>query len=243
MKGPDLQEHMAGTYFSLRWGMAGIAFAFPLFLAIGGLIVDHEPLRGSMSAYYHSETLRDVFVGVLVAVGACLYLYKGFSTAENIALNLAGLFAVAIALVPTEWNCGDDCRTFTVHRVVGVLFFASIAYVSLFRASDTLSLIRDTERAKKFRVAYRTLGIAMVVSPVAAFILAAILQPLTDGTSLVFFIEAFAVWMFAAYWFVKSREMAFTQAERLALETKLATADSEAVQEDEIVGKVVQLEP
>jgi len=53
-----------------------------------------------MSAYYHTA-MREVFVGILFAVGAYLYLYKGFSAVENIALNLAGTFAICIPLFPT----------------------------------------------------------------------------------------------------------------------------------------------
>ena len=61
-------------------------------------------LAGSMSEYYWAAAgdvvpARNVFVGGLFAVSACLWLYKGFSPRENVALNLAGLFAVGVALV------------------------------------------------------------------------------------------------------------------------------------------------
>ena len=69
----DLQTHMKATYLSLRIGMAALAIAFPLLLWVGGHIFQSLPLQASMSAYYHSS-MRDVFVGVLVAIGAFLYL-------------------------------------------------------------------------------------------------------------------------------------------------------------------------
>ena len=37
MKASELQDHMAGTYFSLRWGMVAIAIVFPILVAIGGV--------------------------------------------------------------------------------------------------------------------------------------------------------------------------------------------------------------
>jgi hypothetical protein len=68
--GPKLQDHMLGTYHSLRLGIffAGLALPFALWLIGGWRGVG---LQGSMSAYYWTP-MRDVFVGVLVAVGFLL---------------------------------------------------------------------------------------------------------------------------------------------------------------------------
>src|SRR3954470_19189079 len=143
-----LQQHMAGTYFALRVGMGALAAALPLLLWLGGHFADREPLRCSMSAYYYSSAMRDTFVGTLVAIGVFLYLYKGFSRQENWALNLAGALAVGIALRPTTPRC-DDAGGLTLHGSFAVLFFLAIAYVCLFRASDTLSLVRDARRARR----------------------------------------------------------------------------------------------
>src|SRR5262245_51369567 len=71
-----LQRHMSGTYFALRLGLALIALGLPPLLALGGMVLENEPIRASMSAYYYSFTLRDVFVGALVAVGFLLMLYR-----------------------------------------------------------------------------------------------------------------------------------------------------------------------
>lgn len=236
----ELQRHMTGTYFSLRIGMGVIAALLPLVLWLGGRFADAEPLRCSMSAYYYSPAMRDAFVGALVAIGAFLYLYRGFSVAENRALNLAGTCAVGIAMIPTDPACGVGARSFTVHATVAVLFFLCIAFVCVFRASDTLSLIRDTGTAGRFRHTYRLLGIGMVVSPLIAVALTFVLQPNREQRSLVFFVEAVAVWMFAAYWLTKSAELRATDAERLALERKLHRADAPMAAAP---GKVVQVEP
>ena len=108
----SLQAHVLGTYLDLRFGIAVFGFALPIILAgVGGIL--GIPLQGSISAYYHATpaavdcsltatvwpagTLRNEFVGILIAVGAFLYLYKGFSRSENFALNLAGIFAVGVA--------------------------------------------------------------------------------------------------------------------------------------------------
>src|SRR5215468_3157099 len=102
MRQNSLDKHILATYFTLRIGVAVIAIAFPLILGIVGKLYAGLPLQHSMSAYYHAindgKSLRDVFVGILFAVGAFLYLYKGFSGKENIALNIAGILAVGIAI-------------------------------------------------------------------------------------------------------------------------------------------------
>ena len=233
-----LQAHIASTYVNLRLGIGIIGAVLPWLLWLGGRIRDREPLRSSMSAYYYSLTMGDVFVGSLFAIGVFLYLYKGFSTKENWALNLAGAFAIGVALIPTNAP-GETAGDVTWHGTLAVLFFVCIAYVCIFRASDTLSLIRNTRDAKRLRALYRSFGIGMLISP----IIAAVLSSALKATSLKFFLEAVAVQMFAAYWLVKTGELRATNAERLALEAKLqATSVSEGVQ-FRLPGRLVQLEP
>jgi Na+-translocating ferredoxin:NAD+ oxidoreductase RnfD subunit len=141
----QLQSHIESTYHSLRMGIAVIGLTLPLLLWLGGTLLSGVALRGSMSAYYYTSW-RDVFVGGLCAIGVALYLYKGFSRAENWALSAAGVLAVCVAVFPTR---SGDTWTWesVVHVVSAVLFFLCLAYTSLFRASDTLSLVRDTTRA------------------------------------------------------------------------------------------------
>jgi hypothetical protein len=206
--------------------MVLLAVIFPFLLWIGGKVLSNLPLQGSMSAYYHGAggAMRDVFVGILFAVGALLYLYKGFTTLENYALNLAGAFAIGVALFPMEWECGAECKKFSLHGTFAVLLFLCIAYVCLFRASDTLRLMENQAKVKRYRVAYRLLGAGMIVSPAIAWLLTIVLQPRAEERSIVFFVEAVAVFVFAAYWLVKSFEIASTDSIRLALEGKLSTS-------------------
>ena len=237
MKPSELQDHMSGTYFSLRWGMVAIAFAFPLVLWIGDMFVEGTGLQGSLSAYYHTG-MRDLFVGLLVAIGACLYLYKGYSTSENVALNLAGIFVAGVALVPTEFNCGNACTPITTHRVVAVLFFLSIAYVAIFKGPDTLCLIADKDMRTKYRKTYWTLGTIMIVSPVVALLSSIVLEGPTGKKYVVVFAEWLAVWIFAAYWFFKSRELAHTAAEKRVLEKKIETEPAPSAEGRPAIRKV-----
>lgn len=235
----ELTDHIIKTYQATRRGLAYIGFAFPVLLLIGGLIVNLH-LQGSMSAYYHAPpilkanevlhpgnyvhpgegVMRNWFVGLLFVIGIILFLYKGFTRMEDHALNLAGVLALGVALFPMPW--GDQFKAagftlagvkLTVHGACAVTLFLCIAYVCIFRASDTLGLVKPAERQKRYRLTYKILGWAMVASPVTAFVLSSVFQ---QHDAYTFFIEMAGVWVFAAYWLIKSREIAETDADRKA---------------------------
>ena len=223
MSQTTLEKHILSTYFSLRIGIAVIAIAFPLVLWIGGYLYAGLHLQSSMSDYYWAandgKSLRDVFVGVLFAVGAFLYLYKGFSNRENIALNIAGILALGVALFPT---CMGQCPKVTIHGICAVGFFLSITFVSVKCAPDTLGLIKDENQRAKFRMMYKTLAMIMLASPAAAYVLN-VLTP--QYKAFVFYVEAGGIFAFAAYWLTKSRELSLTQAEEKAVRGEVDKAE------------------
>src|SRR5688572_21522068 len=141
-KRPPLQDHMLGTYHTLRLGVCFVGAALPWLLWLGGVWRGVPELRDSMSGYYHTP-MRDVFVGVLVAIGFLLYVYKGFSDRENWVLNAAGFLAAGVAMFPTVRPNETRDAIGWLHVVCAVAFFLCIAYVSIRRAPDTLSLIKD----------------------------------------------------------------------------------------------------
>lgn len=218
-----LRDHIFSTYLTLRFGMAVLAIAFPPLLWGVGALRYGIDLQPSMSHYYFAQSaelnafpMRVWFVGLLFAIGACLYLYKGFTNWENGALNGAGAFAALVALYPMNIACEANCG-FSAHGTFAVLLFVCLAIVALFCAKATLDYLPADLRAK-YRLAYTWLGAAMVASPVAALLLTAFTGSTARYT---FFAEACGVWAFAAYWWVKSREMAISGAEKRALRGEL----------------------
>lgn len=206
----ELLRSIKATYRVLRLGLGWTAIGLPLTLWLVGL-ARGVALRESMSAYYHTS-MQDVFVGVLFAAGAGLVLYQGFSRTENVVLNLAGLFAIGVALFPTKADAGP----LTVHGVCAVLFFVCLAYVAVFRATDTLTLVKDQKRVRGYKATYRLLGVLMLGLPAVAAILVSLFEygrP-SDESKLVFFIEFAAIWAFGLFWLVKSHEIRRTQKEQ-----------------------------
>lgn len=235
----ELQEHMLWTYYGLRVGLAVIGIALPVVVLLAGGLLHHVWLEPSISRYYHTHsrlaafTTRDLFVGGLFAAGACLYLYKGFSTKENVALNLAGIFAVLVAVLPTAATESDGGVVSMLHGTSAVLFFLSIAYVSLFRSRDTLGLLPPAKQVQYAR-RYLWTGLAMIASPLAAVGLSFALEPASRFRTMVFWLETLAVWTFAVYWIIKTGEMRLSEAEKRTLnaglkrEVVLATPPDEA---------------
>jgi len=236
MTSDKLQENILSTYFTLRLGIVILSVALPPILYFGGRL-GGVGLLHSMSAYYGEQNglMRNWFVGILWAVGSFLYLYKGFSTTENVVLNFAGVFAVSVAMIPC--NCWDGAvgDSNKVHAFCAVSFFLCMAFVCLFCAGDTISLLPDQKTKDAFKRRYRIIAVLLVGSPAAAVLVS---YALDQHTSYRFFIEAFGVYMFALYWVVKSRELSITSAETLALHGKVANQKGRGVVRVEDAGQM-----
>lgn len=99
------------TWRYLRASMIG--FVLAIFIGVG---FERSKAPGcfqtSISAYYYTP-VHGIFIGALVAVGTCLICLRGNTDAEDILLNLAGMFAAVVALVPTPGTgtCGSVLTT------------------------------------------------------------------------------------------------------------------------------------
>lgn len=225
----DIREHVIETYASLRFGMAVIAFGLPFVLVFGFWVV--EPGYGmlnSLSAYYHTP-MRDIFVGALATVGVCLHVYKGVDSLENIALNVAGVLAVLVALLPVyvpdiilqaspDWLAREPFTQPVLHGALAIVFFMIIAFVCVKCSATTLAALRSEKRRRRYRRFYTIVGILMIVLPV----LAAVLTFFTVPRYAIFAAETMALWVFAAFWLTKGREVS-KQATVLEEELRIAT--------------------
>jgi hypothetical protein len=89
------------TYDYVRW----LLVCLPALLFVVSILTAWHlgQLERSISAYYGGP-VRDIFVGVLFAIAACLVAYQGVGLLEDYALNGAGFYAVFVALVPTGFG-------------------------------------------------------------------------------------------------------------------------------------------
>lgn len=237
-----LWAHFSDTYFSLRLGLALLAFSFPLVLYFYGKYRHGLDLQPSMSAYFFAASaeqcasfpMRTLFVGYLFAIGVGLYLYKGITDLENLLLNAAGVCAAVVAIFPERISPADaatddrlrqlfqDCPNVLayaqaasgppVHYIAAVLMFVLLAVVAWACADKTLEYLPP---GKGDPETFRTTYRVIAVLMVLCPATGLVLAALLGGLSkYVFFVEAAGVWTFAAYWAFKSRELALSRLEK-----------------------------
>lgn len=225
-----LQQHILSTYNSLRFGMCVITAATPIVIVIWGIIFDVK-WQDSISAYYFAPVGakpeysvypgRALFVGILFALGSFLYLYKGFSRREDVALNLAGVSALGVAVCPMYVQGGYIPFSNVLHFAFAILLFLGVGYTAIFCHNETLQWLADPNRRRWYRRAYHLTGWFMVLFPLVGLLLAVFFDAVQRH---VFWIEAAGVWAFSAYWFTKSRELRESEAELKAVRGVLPQA-------------------
>jgi hypothetical protein len=98
------EEAAIKSYRYLRIGIVGVVGL--LGASIGFERAKVSCWQTSISAYYYTP-VRSIFVGGLLAIGLCLIVIKGSTAWEDTCLNIAGMLAPVVALVPTSdaGNC------------------------------------------------------------------------------------------------------------------------------------------
>ena len=164
----EQQVYAIKTWRYLRLAM--IALLVGLFAAViyevarGG---DIDCVQTSISAYYYTHA-QAIFVGALIAMGTCLISLRGSTDHEDVLLNLAGMLAPVVALVPTP-NAGacaslvglGDPTPNVENNITALLFTGATAFVLL------AVLSRGSRRPAVARIGYWVAialwGIALVV--------------------------------------------------------------------------------
>jgi hypothetical protein len=202
------EEALLISVMTLRRLVGYFGFALPFALVVfSGLT-----FQPSLSEYYYTAA-RDVFVGVLCAVGVFLCCYKGPDILDWALSLTAGLAAILVALVPaalpgaTGW---EDLRG-NFHLVFATVFLGCLAWLSLFQFTKTKSLKSMTPQKKQRNQVYKVCGWVMVACLAVIFLYK---FPLTknwmafmNGINPVFTFESFAVMAFGVSWLIKGEMM------------------------------------
>ncbi len=109
----DERIYAIKTWRYLRLAMVALVVGLGVSILYERAKVDADCFQTSISAYYYTP-VHGFFVGVLVSVGVCLFCLKGNTDREDVLLNLAGMFAVVVALVPTQ-STGSCASVLGVH--------------------------------------------------------------------------------------------------------------------------------
>ena len=204
------------SYKVLRRLIGLLGMALPVVLIVGGYIQKGNGILGSISSYYHTN-MRDVFVGILWAVGIFLMSYQGYDKIDHWITNLSGLFAIGVAIFPTISSPADTDPlgvfqirpeiSGTLHVVWAFLFFLLLSYNSYFLFTKTGKTEPGTQKIKRNRI-YRICGILIIASLAGIVVYMIFLQntALRHWTP-VLLLEILALWAFGFSWLVKGETL------------------------------------
>ena len=218
------RERMVASFLTIRNTVGVLGVLLPAALLLGDWFSDP---RETISSYYHTEHLRDIFVGVLVAIGVCLWAYKGYEKSDDLLGDIAGASAVAVAILPT----GDGFIGF-LHYTAAVILFASLAAYSLWLFPKTEIRYEGPPQGqmrclhymlgkwlppckRRRNWVYYASGVSIVFCVLAIVVASladwhgfprSVESPLTLPPA-VFTLETVALWSFGVAWFTKGRAL------------------------------------
>ena len=114
---PDA-EIQAASYRYLRIGL--IALLLALGAAVGYQSGQQGFALASVSAYYYTPA-QAIFVSALIGLGVCMIALQGLTNDEDVFLNLGGMFAMVVAVVPTGRGADFDTALRACRKVGGTL--------------------------------------------------------------------------------------------------------------------------
>jgi hypothetical protein len=213
-----LTENEVKTYRRIRSAIGILGVGLPIALLIIPLFPFFKTtVQPSISHYYYTN-LREIFTGVLCAVGLFLIRYKGYKNPkilknDSLLTNIVGFMAFGIALFPTSPNeCCQKIYTLipycynmlgALHYAFATIFFVLLAIISI--NVFTIGQKKNTDIPISFfnenRI-YRTCGylilLLILMVPVFGFLK-------VNYATLIF--EALALFAFGTSWLVKGRAL------------------------------------
>ena len=178
-----------------------------ILIAPACLLVGGEGVLLSISSYYWSDA-QDVFVGFLIAAGFLLYTYNGSGNGrdcEYFMSKFAGVFAVFVALFPTETDQGEGSApawvegfskgiglsTHMIHLGSAVLLFVCLIIIML-KISSRAKSVGKQRRA----TVYKSIATLMAVGILVIFLVG----KLADWDHYVLALEIWGLVLFGGGW-------------------------------------------
>jgi hypothetical protein len=201
-----LNDSLVLSYLGLRKAVGIIGTALPFVLAFGKILLEGPGIQSSLSGYYHTG-MRDVFVGSLCAIAVFLMSYRGYDRKDDIAGDLACIFALGVALFPITPEINATPRDKIIgalHVLFGAGFFLTLAFFSLVQFRKTDPTKTPTLRKLQRNVVYTVCGYTILAC--LALVVVVELMPSDSPVQRldpVFWLESAAVVAFGVSWLTK----------------------------------------
>lgn len=214
---PTYGENDVRTYRRIRKAIGVLGVFLPIVLCTFSAIpLFKTAVQGSISHYYYTN-LRELFTGVLCAVGLFLIRYKGhenenFWKNDSRLTNIAGSMAFGVALVPTNPNaCIEKIYTLLpfceqwmgwVHYGFAATFFFVLSIIALNvftigqekNTNISLSVLNENNI---YKICGSLMLLFLVLTPVAGYF------EWFPYSTLVF--ETLMLFAFGTAWLIKGR--------------------------------------
>jgi hypothetical protein len=207
------QQH---TYRRIRNAIGVLGISLPVLLLGLPLFPFFKTVHQESISHYYYTNLRELFTGVLCAVGLFLIRYKGhvnpnFFKNDNKLTNIAGAMAFGIAVFPTDPDFANQKIYSLVpyhYEVLGYVHYGFAAIFFVFLAILSINVFTiGQEKNKNIVISiinenkiYRTCGVLMLVCVVLVFVLG-----LYDVPYATIICETMALFFFGFSWLIKGR--------------------------------------
>lgn len=198
------------SYPGLRRSGGYLGIALPFVLGFGPAVyalvtgmTTHLSIEPSISSYYHTA-MRNLFVGDLCAIAVFLISCKGYNRIEAILGDLAGLWAMGVALFPTNGNGAPETLISKLHAVFASLLFLELAIFCLVLFTRTSPDKRPTPRKIARNTVYMICGYTIVVCIVLSLLTAIpSIGRVIGWKNHLFWYESVAIVSFGVAWITK----------------------------------------
>lgn len=214
-------QNVKKTYRRIRNAIGVLGVSLPILLLGLPFVPFFKTVHQESISHYYYTNLRELFTGVLCAVGLFLIRYKGtknssFFKSDGKLTNIAGAMAFGIALFPTDPDCWCQ-KVYSIvpyhYKVLGYLHYGFAAIFFVFLAIISINVFTIGQvRNSNIEISiinenniYRTCGILMLVCVVLVFILG-----LFDVHYATIICETLALFFFGFSWLIKGRALGNT---------------------------------
>lgn len=205
------------SYRRIRKSIGVLGVSLPIILCLFSVIPFFKTsIQPSISHYYYTH-LRELFTGVLCAVGLFLIRYKGHSNPnffknDSMLTNIAGFMAFGIALMPTSPSSVSE-KIYTLipldfewlgwlHYGFAGIFFLALSIISI----NVFTIGQESNKDIPYSIVnenniYKTCGFLMLLF----MVLTPICAKFNCFASSTLIFEALMLFAFGTSWLIKGR--------------------------------------
>jgi hypothetical protein len=212
----DPNDRLVISYLTLRKAVGILGMVLPFLLFFGYLLFDKKCTFPPSISHFYYTNMGDWFVGTLCGVALFLFCYNGHDRGDKIAAKIAAVFALLVAMFPTDFGSyadmqcsritdGEDKFSNAVHYISASILFSTFAFFSLVQFTKSNKPGPMGQPKKNRNTIYKICGWVIVACIVAITLLSFIdaLYQKVKAFKPTFVLETVALLAFGFSWLIK----------------------------------------